>query len=94
MKLIDKDEALKSLEIKARSITFGDTFERACLKGVCHSYNAINELPIIDAIPILWIEEWLKKMPKHTTPYFYKRYGEVYKAVVLNLVKDWRKENE
>lgn len=45
MKLIDKDEALKSLEIKARSITFGDTFERACLKGVSHSYNAINELP-------------------------------------------------
>lgn len=47
-----------------------------------------------DAIPISWIEEWLKKMPKHTTPYFYKRYGEVYKAVVLNIVKDWRKENE
>lgn len=88
MKLIDKDKALKSLEIKARSIAFGDTFERACLKGVSHSYNAINELPIIEAIPILWIEEWLKKMPKH------KRYGEVYKAVVRNLVKDWRKENE
>ena len=44
-----------------------------------------------EAIPIDWIEEWLKKMPKHTTPYFYKRF---LKNAIRGMVKDWRQENE
>lgn len=40
----------------------------------------------IEAIPIDFIIK--------TQEEYCKRYGEVYKAVVLNLVEDWRKENE
>lgn len=39
-----------------------------------------------DAIPI----DFLIK----TQEEYCKRYGEVYKSVVINLVEDWRKENE
>lgn len=53
--------------------------------------ETINDMPTIEAIPISWIEEWLKKMPKHTTPYFYKSF---LRNAIRGMVKDWRKENE
>lgn len=42
--------------------------------------------PMPEAIPI----DWLIK----TQEEYSQRYGEVYKAVVINLIEDWRKENE
>lgn len=39
----------------------------------------------IEAIPVIFLIK--------TQEEYCKRYGEVYKAVVLNLVEDWRKEN-
>ena len=53
--------------------------------------NLFMKQPIIEAIPIEWIEEWLKNMPKHTTPYFYKSF---LRNAIRVMVKDWRKENE
>lgn len=71
MELIDKNQILYMIDNINRVVA---------LK------NEIDDIPIIEAIPI----DFLIK----TQEEYCKRYGEVYKAVVLNLLEDWRKENE
>lgn len=87
MKLIDADE-LKLSHCKECTL-----YPNQCLKDNC-DWDSIYHIKIaktVEAIPIEWIEEWLKNMPKHTTPYFYKRF---LRNAIRGMVKDWRKENE
>ena len=87
MILIDKAKLMNHIKdflgIKSPSTVFLKKFD---IEG----YDVENA-STVEAIPTEWIEEWLKKMPKHTTPYFYKRF---LKNAIRGMVEDWRKENE
>ena len=70
-----------------------DIEDEALLKTVSLGHMSMKALwkrlknePTVEAIPI----DFLIK----TQEEYCKRYGGVYKAVVLNLVEDWRKEND
>lgn len=82
MRLIDADELKLSL---CKECTL---YPNQCLKDKCdwNSIYHIDHAKTIEAIPI----DFLIK----TQEEYCKRYGEVYKAVVLNLLEDWRKDNE
>lgn len=53
-----------------------------------YSENRIQNAPTVEAIPIKWIKEWLKK---HIP---YNNDGTPYIADVYELLEDWEKENE
>ena len=84
MKLIDKERLVEFLD------NYQINKETTVMDLYRDTLRAIQNMEV-EAIPISWIEEWLEKMPKHTTPYFYKSY---LRNAIRGMVKDWRKENE
>lgn len=87
MELIDKDSLMEIMNCN-KPLADGYHMKDYVFKQIIHD---IDNEPIIEAIPISWIEEWLKKMPKHTTPYFYKRF---LRNAIRGMIEDWRRENE
>ena len=86
MKLIDKYKAFNLLEIEGYFI--GDIFENKELKQACHkgmsiAYNLINDMPIIEAIPIEWIKSYIQSLPIKLTV-----------TTIRMMIEDWRQENE
>lgn len=84
MRLIDKDRLLKGsnhywLEME----NFGD------IESIDVRFVEMAEE--IKAIPVEWIEDWLKRMPKHSRLYAYKVW---LRNAIRGMVKDWEKENE
>lgn len=52
----------------------------------------ISEAPIVEAIPVEWIEKWIEtdRNTKLRTPYYYKR---LFRSRLKMMLEDWRKEN-
>ena len=85
MKLIDADKLETNLwDLYCHYACNGSDLNKAAAFNV--ALGAIDVQEEVEAIPI----DFLIK----TQEEYCKKYGEVYKAVVLNLVEDWRKENE
>lgn len=50
--------------------------------------DALSKVPVEDAIPIEWLERWVKSMPKDS------EYLIAPKALVENLINQWLWEEE
>ena len=83
MKLIDKDEVIKEiLNEKMAEEVFVSEAEQEYL------YERIQILPTVDAIPIEFIREWMRRQTGRMS-------GRIVIGTALQrLVEDWREENE
>lgn len=85
MRLIDADKLLKSIENENHGLSISGAEEKYA------RFFQVNMQPTVEAIPVEWIEQWLKRLPKHSQPYAYKVW---LRNAVRGMVKDWEKENE
>ena len=77
MRLIDADELVKICRKGWRLFGFSD-------EKICHWVDEydINAQPTVKAIPIEWINKWLRK------------YGEpILDDGICKMIEDWEKEN-
>ena len=77
MRLIDKDMLIRALKRKRYSK---------------QSLDLIESQPVVDAIPVAWIENWLNNFMKDINGRTYYC-GEGYDSAD-DLLEAWRKENE
>lgn len=87
MKLIDTDQMNRKIEE-----VYHD-YERDNLHFTYRIfnqiYNAVNEIPATDAIPIEYIEEWMVSELGYGV-----RNGKVFTVMILEkLIEDWREKN-
>lgn len=86
MKLLNKDEMLKWITFEMWDTDdFPIEEQRIALKWLWRVYDDIESGKVkeVDAIPVEWIERWIKE---HTQlDYFY---------AVCDMCEDWSKENE
>lgn len=73
MRLIDADKLLNP--------GYTDMFDEP-IKFTAISVKAIEDQPTVDAIPISWIEKWLRK-DRNADP-----------DTFIDMISDWRKEND
>ena len=100
MRLIDVDKLLFSLEEwklnetpistypKPKEFT-ADDMQRMIWRTIRDCESAVEEQPIVPAIPIEWIKKWCNEHNrKSLEERLLKRYG------VITMLEDWEKENE
>lgn len=101
MRLIDADKLMLSLSDwelqeapihtyeKPKEFT-ADDMQRMIWRTIRDCESAVEEQPIVPAIPIEWIKKWCNEEHnrKSLEERLLKRYG------VITMLEDWEKENE
>lgn len=84
MRLVDNDEVIRIVreEVKDEDNTLPVQFRA----GVDYVLKIIDELPIVKAIPVEWIEKWFSQ--------FYGEQGLEWNRCKRFMLEDWEKENE
>lgn len=99
MRLIDADKLMLSLadwELQEAPIhTYekpkeftADDMQRMIWRTIRDCESAVEEQPIVPAIPIEWIKKWCNIEHKSCEERLMLRYG------VITMLEDWEKENE
>ena len=100
MRLIDADKLMLSLadwELQESPISTypkpkeftADDMQRMIWRTIRDCESAVEEQPIVPAIPIEWIKKWCNEHNrKSLEERLLKRYG------VITMLEDWEKENE
>jgi len=76
MKLVDLDEVINAIyftdwyRLFNGKLSEGAEDEKHALYLATDIYKAIEEVPVVDAIPIEWIKEYIRTHPASTDIYF------------------------
>lgn len=86
MRLIDVEQTLWEMRFEESKYEYEENY------GYRQAEEFIKQQPTVEAIPIVWMEEWLSKFFKEINGRTYYM-GDGYDSV-QDMLDDWRKEND
>lgn len=92
MRLINADKVVDEF-VKIVPYIIESETEKAYDRGLTLGYFIVQNAPTVDAIPIEWIEKYVKKSYRKAKEHR-NRFAENCACGVDLMLDDWRKENE